>query len=718
MARVLLRHRDMGLDWWRSSAQGRVRSRYACGRALRTAAHDGYALEGRGRSGILPLVIALAVYGCVPPGGGTELVRDSQALGDGHLEELINDATGRLDYGRCEDVDGFDREAHEEIHGLLSGEADQAFRQAVKLTAFRKVAALKASLQFVRVADSYEDIELPLDYYALPDFSAYYDEIDRINRALGVQRDLLRRSHASSDQDEDVIAHLDGLRGELSDLESERAAIESQWAIFDSGAREARLRDVEQRMLSVLTLIAGIDPDRSERRRIYQNQLKAAAFEIALVAAVDRWSTPRAIRDVRVWDNALDPFEMLTASERLEQLYAQFPILAVDDSWLFLHNDLAERVVPLLGLALSPRSLAEVLERDAYVRGRDERGRYPEGETLRAAYRERIQELIHPVIVQLAESDHDPAVAREIDWALDRWLETIDGELASLPMREGEDLMAYTDLVDGALSMAPPSLLPLWLDSYCRSETHRQLADLGKQVLYIAIGAGALVAALLGQMWIAIPLGIIATTAFVADSIQSAIRAAELRDTQMLFWVSHGDYTDAEREALISAVFAAASVAGEVAGALRIVRGLRAFNAVRSRLAVIAAEHGSVSRGVDTLRAEIAFIEASGNDAQHLYAALDRALRAKQSAEVTSAVAERTLDAMQAAESSMGRIDVAHLMAQFGNDETKIVAFFEVVSRDQGRWSPLAQQGYRAWLRAIKNLGSEDAAQLLPAACR
>lgn len=631
-----------------------------------------------------------------PPHEGT----GAYGKADGFYSELTgalsNDAADRPLYTSCEELPARSLEEMAEEMGLDASQAVAELHEQLRVVAFGRVLTLLGALKFMRAGDAYAPIALPPAYASLPTFADYFLATERLNTTLEFQRHALVRRWSDERRGGDVLAQMRVLEEEIARLEHERRRLD--WQVMGLETRRLRTEELDRMLVVHRRVLEGMDPDRLERRRRYQGQLKAAAFEIEVLRGVERLSPTTA--SLTLWPSDLEPGETVDAARRLAELEAAFPILSADGGIVFDRGELAPRLFPLL----SPGQSAAVWARPLIDHGLDAARAYLAG-TLRLE------------LERLRASAPDPDVQDLVDSELDDWVRTLEGELETLPKRDPEELMGYVDLVDRAIAGATARQQLLWLRWWCDSEGRHSLLETGKTVFYLGASAIAIGATLLGQVEIAVPLSVFLTTAAVGDAIGAALKASRLGHARELFWVSHDAYTEAERAAVLAAVLAAGGVAAEAASATRLLKGWRNFQSMKHRLGRMAAEYEGARRTVDELIAELEVARASGRPVAELERQLGSAIRAAETSGDVARIANRTRGGLVAAEDALGRIEIASLMERFPT-EAEALAFFEVVSRNEATWSVLARKGYRDWLRAVRDARTRGGDLRLPPACR
>ena len=625
---------------------------------------------------------------------------------------LVNDALGNLTYGNCEEDASFDLFRYLHVRGLDRDEEEARFAAEVRLAAFRQVLALRAAVHYLRADGTDAAIELPDGYLALPDIERYRAFAEGLQEALDLQRDLRDGAESLSMS---WTASIEAVHEHVADIEQQLRALDY---VVPHGEVERDRRALEEQLLVYLRIVQALDPDPGLRRAAFQNQLKAAAFELGVLQRIDDLTTPGAVKRAAIWPNAIDPYRLLTAKERISQIYAQFPLLAADDSLLHT-RDLAERLWPLVSPDRSAHDWAEALESHA-MGASDPLAHGVDDVAIRNAAREFFQVQMVPRMEALAVADIDGEVQRQFDWAFDHWLAAIDQRLASLPEMDSGELLAYPELVDAALVTADRTRQPLWLALYCRSEYGERLAEIGKTVTFVGGGIIAMVAGLLGQVEIAVPLGAALAIAGMADAVGSLTKAARYADAQLLFWVSHDRLRAQEREAIVSLVFATLGVAAEAASAAHLLRSWRMLQGIKGRLGYLAREHELAQQLLSTARADFEAAAISGTQGERvapdLAAAIERAARRSVSTSEVSKIAARTLRVVEEAEGSMGPMEMAFLIGRFPS-EAQAVAFFEAIGRSEGGFSDVARQGYRAWLRMVQRAAEDGGDIRLPTQC-
>ena len=417
---------------------------------------------------------------------------------------LVNDAAASLEYGNCEAVKEVNGRALAAEIGYDYGEVIEEMVEQVRLAGFRKATAVLAGMKFYKHGDAYEPLRLPQEYFGLPNFIEYYDHVARLNKSIETQREFMEAGFTADSEDAaDISRYAANLQSEATRVRDELKRLvwfetHTVWNQRNPESLQRQRAELEQQLLNINSMLEGIDGQRTDRRREYQSQIKAAAFEVEVLKNMIDWTRVFsgtdiwALGDAKAFYNALDPLQPISARERIAQLYAQYPILSTDDSWLWSWNDLAHRVYQVVAPDHEPPSHFA----DGIVSVADAGIDFNE-HVNDAAIAEYVQDNLYPIISEIATSKHNQAVQNHIDWAFTEWQNIVNAELIKLPSRPADELMEYTDLVDEALARSADPKRQIWLAEYCASEWRRELIEYGKIAFYIGVGVAAGVSAFL-----------------------------------------------------------------------------------------------------------------------------------------------------------------------------------------------------------------------------
>ena len=661
----------------------------------------------RGSATAVAWLLACGLGACAPMDGTTTAANLGDGtgadLGAAYQADLANHAGDVRELGRCAEVDGLDADGFAASIGTTPDEAHGLLLDQVRLEAFRRLLSLRMAIRYARAPTLREPYILPSSYADSPRFSDYFMHTHLLNRGMELEWQLLDRRLAAGSGTGD--AAIDAAYGRIAEIDIRLAELDGAPMALDPAIIETERQALTREKLGLQVTIT------RHQQAPYQSELRRAAIELVLleqlrmIAGTSSLGIHQRIallmRDA-VWPDRSDPEGLATVDleTAIDQIRAEFPILTLqqwDGIWstnlayeLYYRYSDRDPQDWLFGL-----NLDENLLQYFTYESEDAAGLIAHAIP---AFSERVEALAGD---QFSIEDQ-----RLVNEGLDQWLGEVDEALANLPGRSADDLLAYHDLVNGALLSAPPALWPLWMADWCTSESHQHLFDLGKAVVYLVGTVVSVVALVTGHLEIAIPLGAALSIGGFFDALASVGHARAMREGYSLLWVTYEDMSNAERQAAIELVLATVGLVGDGAAALHTVHLIGQWNNARRWLGTVAGRYDDAALAIERASAALGQALDAGAETTELtqrLAVLERIVEEPDDWMRFSQNARRTLDGMNAAQAQIGRVRVAGLMGQFDDGEDAI-RFFERITLDDG-WDALARSGYRGWLDAVREGG-------------